>query len=226
MASSTAETRRWNRPRTVTPYVLDDDFEWVLDEANATTETRTRDLTVSEQVPCEIPIRAIPVDPTVIGPDCDTAGTVVLPSSTVGYEWVKQEDGTYNAVADPGYYLDPTVQIFDPGDLSQTTGDVCADVQSASPVPAEVQVEVASQSPVVVPAAAPTTQAAVVAATPTQLPSTGSSSWVTGAHCAGDVARRNGAGASEPSSDRLNTRTEHKETRSLGGTCDRCRPAV
>ena len=69
--------------RTVTPYVLDGNFEWVFDEAHATTETRTRDLTGSEQFPCDIPtspIRAIPVDPTVTGPDCTTAGTVVLPA--------------------------------------------------------------------------------------------------------------------------------------------------
>ena len=54
---------------------------------------QNRDLAGSEQVPCDVPtspIRAIPVDPTVTGPDCTTAGTVVLPPSTVGYDWVKQ----------------------------------------------------------------------------------------------------------------------------------------
>ena len=93
-----------------------------------------------------LPIEAIPVDPSVTDPTCDAPGTVVLPTSPVGYDWVLQPDGSYEAVADPGYYFDlAAVTTFDPGDLSQLDGAVC-DTPTSS---------VASEPPVVPPAVVP-----------------------------------------------------------------------
>ena len=76
--------------------------------------------------PCEYPvIEVTPVTPTVTAPTCDAPGIVELPE-TDNYEWVKQDDGTYLAVADEGYVLaDDAVTMFDPGDLDQLTGSQC-----------------------------------------------------------------------------------------------------
>ena len=54
-------------------------------------------------------------------PDCDAPGTVVLPDPTVGYDWVKQPDGTtWKAVIEPGFVFDQfAVTTFESGDLSQ-----------------------------------------------------------------------------------------------------------
>ena len=113
------------RTKTTTSYVIDENYEWVLDTDNSVTvtDTRTRDLIGAEQTTCGIsafPIRAIPIDPSVTAPTCDGPGIVVLPTSTVGYKWQKQTDGTYRAVADGGYFFDQAaVTTFDPGDLTQ-----------------------------------------------------------------------------------------------------------
>ena len=128
-----------------------------------------------------LPIEAIPVDPSVTDPTCDAPGTVVLPTSPVGYDWVLQPDGSYEAVADPGYYFDlAAVTTFDPGDLSQLDGAVCeaptSSVASEPPVVPPAVVPPAVDPPAVdPPAVAPPAQATV--AQTTQLPSTGSSSW-------------------------------------------------
>ena len=118
-----------------------------------------------------LPIEAIPVDPSVTDPTCDAPGTVVLPTSPVGYDWVLQPDGSYVAVADLGYYFDlAAVTTFDPGDLSQLDGAVCEAPTSS----------VASEPPVAPPAVDPQAvapPAQVPVAQTAQLPSTGSSSW-------------------------------------------------
>ena len=104
-------------------------------------------------------------------PTCDAPGTVVLPTSPVGYDWVLQPDGSYVAVADLGYYFDlAAVTTFDPGDLSQLDGAVCEAPTSS----------VASEPPVAPPAVDPQAvapPAQVPVSQTAQLPSTGSSSW-------------------------------------------------
>ena len=116
-----------------------------------------------------------PDPPEVIKPDCDAPGEVVLPDPMEGYTWEPQPDGTtWKAViTKPGLVFDQsavtTFEYF--GDLSQL--EDCDDVESKPPVVAPPTV---APPAVVPPAVAPPAQIPAAGA-PTQLPSTGSSSW-------------------------------------------------
>jgi LPXTG-motif cell wall-anchored protein len=132
------------------------------------------------------PPENVEVNPFVTSkaPTCDAAGSFEL-SKGKGYTWTEKE-GTWTASVDQGYYFgDTAVTTFTPGDLTQltagcettTTVTTVKTVETVASQPA-AQIQVASQTPAA-PAQAPPAPAAAVSAVPTQLPSTGSSSWVT-----------------------------------------------
>ncbi len=133
-------------------------------------------VTYADKPPTEVKATA-----THTAPKCDAVGTVVL-SDAVGYTWSNEGTDlarTYTATATAGYKLTGQT-VYGPFRLSKTTeGCATSVVSQPTPPPTPAVIQVSSQSPVVPPAAA--APAAVVAATPiaTQLPATGSSSWVT-----------------------------------------------
>ena len=84
---------------------------------------------------------------------------------------------SYTYDADTGLFVAGTPAVA----TESRTPDVAASEFKACPIttPPAAQTQVASNSPVVPAAVAPAAPAAAVSAVPTQLPSTGSSSWVT-----------------------------------------------
>jgi len=133
-----------------------------------------------------------PVEPEVVKPKykytpptCDAPGSVDFPQDQDGYEWVENEDGTYTAVPDEGFVLPEGFEAtVGPFALDQLTGEQCETTTTTKTTqPPPSQTEVAAAGPVppaagpVPPAAASAPAAAAPAAVPTQLPSTGSSSW-------------------------------------------------
>jgi LPXTG-motif cell wall-anchored protein len=146
----------------------------------------------AEKLPCPGGIHWVSNDSRLVISHCNDAP----PAAMVTYsEWV---DGTWECddttvvqtriVTTTPYTFDGEEWVLDESKATTSeekdTRDLTPAEQSTCPVEVTppnppVENQVASQSPMV-PAQAPTTQAGVVAATPTQeLPSTGNSSWVT-----------------------------------------------
>jgi LPXTG-motif cell wall-anchored protein len=135
-----------------------------------------------------------PVEPEVVTPKykytpptCEAPGSVNFPQDQDGYEWVENAGGTYTAVPSEGFVFPEGFEAtVGPFALGQLTGEQCETTTTTTktqpppePTPEAAppsQTDVAAAGPVP-PAAAPAPAAAAPAAVPTQLPSTGSSSW-------------------------------------------------
>ncbi len=164
-------------------YVFPEGFDTTFDPGDLSQLTgeqcETRPPRPPSRPPVTPPENVVPELPEVMPPTCDAAGEVVLPEEMVGYDWVKQEDGTYLAVPDEGYVFPEGFDTtFDPGDLGQLTGEQCETPQSQPPVTPEppVRPDVGAGGPLP-PAQTPDPAPSQESAQPAALPVTGTSSW-------------------------------------------------
>jgi LPXTG-motif cell wall-anchored protein len=152
---------------TTITYSQDEEGEWVANDPAVT----TRPLTNNEKAklgPNCIKENSITYSDWKGDPKCDVSTVLeTRTKSTISY--------TYNA--ETGLFVPATPAVTDE---SRTRDLAAAEKKPCPTATPPAQFQVASNSPVVPPAAAaPAAPAAAVSAVPTQLPATGNSSWVT-----------------------------------------------
>lgn len=124
------------RTKTVTPYVWDlGEREWVEGTPIVTTETRTRDLTESEQFPCVVKI-PVPATPSQSDPCGYGNAHWNVPADTDQIDWTLAENGHLIAATKAGYEFADGTTSHDYG-VAHDSGSTCITTVPVPAVPAQ-----------------------------------------------------------------------------------------